>query len=217
MVCKTMRENAWHIRPPSLDHYRKYKNLREIHALTQCWMEILPPEQRSAPPFSVDIPLEEHIGHLFPNAVLQSLEKEVIHFQKEAFISLVGADPEEHLSNAKIDPLKTKSYERGTSVAQQNQQQENPSTLELRLSSLEKTLLLLKQIPFIASPFLLIRRTETTAEIELKMNTLYFLHLEWMRGFFTGYNSQIKIQYSNQPLRSSMTYKAIKCTITHQQ
>ena len=193
------REHPWHIRRVSHRHLHDYRNLKDLHLLTQAW----DPAQEVPNPFAQEPTLEDDT---WPEDVLARLEKRVREEQLRAVARLLKSGPE-------AATLAERSYQAGQDSAASRWTRTDPSEGSIAPADKRALWLALAHGPLSgrlgADAFLVRRSLITEVTVELRQCPHCLLEsgeitapaavveetcqqqFHWLRGYFGFLNPAI--------------------------
>jgi hypothetical protein len=217
----TEREYPWHQRKASLKHHRWFKNIVDLHSITQAWLEEVPVDQSEDPHLTADILLLEsmtdaRLEHLLddtsPQDLLGRLEASIRAVQtwthSKIFSESKGAETD-RLSSV----LEQATWKQGRAVAEKRW----PRLPEASRSDLRILFLTLIDSPMALGlgedAFLLTHglshglRFEFHAcphamlfsDIMYSESGICALHSAWVRGYLYALNPKIQMEYFPVP------------------
>ncbi len=221
-----MREHTWNSRLASTQHFRWYRDLRDLHALTRHWSQRLSvdsirtagaeakrlpfpetlellrsleaPETRLSTLLDDTLP-EDSLGRL--DHVVRAVQSDTLQLASQKF----AAQTLGTLAETTFDAGKSCADERWNSVPSQASQNDSELHGNLRgiLSMTEGSpifgrgsLLSLRSLPNeLKLEVLDCPHTSHLAETRTQADTLCALHVEWLKGFLSALNPEIRVDY----------------------
>ncbi|MEO5970935.1 MAG: hypothetical protein ABIQ95_13485 [Bdellovibrionia bacterium] len=221
-----MRENPWHLRIPTTEHYQWFRNLVDLHRLTEAWRMETNNENLTATIGThlgrkvkeslwmldnlLDTNIEQLMDDTLPEDVLARLEHAIWAVQAKTLSAILNkSEPETELLFKTLEQVSTKL---GRSCVEARWRPlTNRGGQDLR-----DLLFALQDTPFSGYPncngFLVKRAVSAEIDIELKScphlshysevhpiaSHLCTLHTYWMRGFTSALNSAVEVELLQQ-------------------
>ena len=193
-----MRKNPWHLRTPSTEHYQWFRNLVDLHRITESWRAesaVSTLTNRTTPSLGRKIKetlwmldellnktIEDYMDDTLPQDMLGRLDQAVWTVQAETLSTLLGKtnSPEtEILSKTGEELLRQNAWKLGKSCVETRWR---PLINRGGQAPLREVLLALQDTPFSGYPngdgFLVKRAVPTQIEIELRSCPHYSQYAE---------------------------------------
>ncbi len=230
-----MRENPWHLRIPTTEHFQWFSNLVELHEITTAWLQEVQTERPSylltrglSPELTKNLwmldhfsknKLEDFLDDTTPEHLLSRLEHTLWAVQAWTLNHFYEHSEAKH-RNATETVLEQICWKQGRKCAETRWKLlTNQGNQDLR-----NILLAFKHSPFSGYPqgdsFLIKRATPAQIQIELRAcphqiqftevkpiaNELCKLHSHWMRGFAYALNHRVNTEFEIQTPRCLQTW-----------
>jgi len=226
-----MRENPWHLRLPSTEHYQWFKNLVDLHELTTDWLKEVQTDRPShyltrglSPEVTENLWMLESLSKTEMERLLDDtqlddmlgrLEQTVWAFQSWTLTNLYGRTTPSSTRNALDSLLEQCSWKLGRACVETRW----PDLALKGKQDLRDILLALNDSPFAGYPqgdgFLVRRAIGSEIQIELRScphqihyqevksvaDRLCRLHSHWMRGFAYALNNRVSVEHVVQSPR----------------
>lgn len=223
-----MRENPWHLRLPTTEHFQWFKNLVSLHEMTQAWLEEVQPDHLNdlfskylSPEVTEnlwmlkllpDADLDDFLDDTHPEDVLRRLEHSIWAVQAMALIQFQekGKDPA--------------FQEIATRLGYATVAKRWKKLTHLPAKDLRDILLAINDSPLSGYPhgngFLVRRALAHDIQIELRTcphqshfheikpvaDPLCRLHSNWIRGFVKGLHPQLVVEHVIQNPRCTQRW-----------
>jgi hypothetical protein len=229
-----MRENPWHLRLPTTEHYQWYKNLVDLHDMTSTWLkesdmnkpsyiltrgvESEVSENLWMLDFLFDNEIEKFLDDTSPVDLLRRLEHTIWAVQASTLIHLQSK------SNLNRDALDSLLEQASWKLGRKCGEKRWEKLIRKGDQELRAILLALNDSPFSGYPhqpgFLVRRAISTEIQIELRAcphqiqyaeiqpvaDRLCRLHSQWMRGFAYSLNNRTTVEHLVQSPRCAQRW-----------
>jgi hypothetical protein len=226
-----MRENPWHLRHPTTEHYQWFKNLVTLHELTQNWLNELQPDRAPdlftrglSPEITENLwmlraisedNMENLLDDTLPEDLLIRLEHTIWAVQATALVNLQGKTAAQNRPSSEDSLLEQISWRLGVAAVESRWQ----ALAANGPQDLRDILLAMNDTPFSGYPtgngFLVRRAITTEIQVELRCcphrlhyyevksvaDRLCRLHAQWIRGFAHALNKEVNIEHVVQSPR----------------
>jgi hypothetical protein len=226
-----MRENPWHLRLPTTEHFQWFKNLVTLHELTLAWLQELrldpslePYTRGLNPQVSENLwmlnqlskkNMSDILDDTLPEDLLGRLEHCIWAVQASTLQILAGKNSENYSNPQKENSLEQISWKFGIAAVEARW----PELVRKGCKDLRDILLAMNDSPFAGYPrgggFLVRRAIQTEIQLELRAcphqshyyevksvaDHLCRLHAYWIRGFAHALNKKVQIEHVVQSPR----------------